>query len=181
MHKQGRFEQAVEKYREALRLNPDLVNAQYNWCIASLALKRYAEADERCAKAIGLNPFYLKAYLGRGEALARRGEKEEASSQFHKALEIEPEETPLGICTSSGTVSHSFSFGKADAVIVLSASAALADAAATAIANIIKKQDDIPLGIEFAQGIEGVGGVVVIKGDNMGLWGEVRISSTPAK
>src|SRR4030043_2287009 len=51
------------------------------------------------------------------------------------ALEINPQETPLGVCTSSGTVGHSLSLGAADAVIALSHSAALADAAATAIGN----------------------------------------------
>jgi ApbE superfamily uncharacterized protein (UPF0280 family) len=92
------------------------------------------------------------------------------------SLEIEPEETPLGICTSSGTVGHSLSLGSADAVIVLSSSAALADAAATGIGNLIKEAADIPKGIEFAQGIEGLKGVVIIKGDKMGLWGKVKIS-----
>jgi hypothetical protein len=91
------------------------------------------------------------------------------------ALEIAPEETPLGVCTSSGTVGHSLSLGKADAVIVLSPSAALADAAATAIGNIIEEADDIPRGIELAQDIKGVKGAVIIKGDKLGLWGEVRI------
>ena len=91
------------------------------------------------------------------------------------ALQIEPAETPLGICTSSGTVGHSLSFGRADAVIVLSPSTALADAAATAIGNIVDDNDDITRAVEFAQGIDGVGGVVVIKGERMGMWGQVRL------
>ena len=91
------------------------------------------------------------------------------------ALQIEPRETPLGVCTSSGTVGHSLSFGKADAVIVLSQSTALADAAATAIGNIVESSDDIPRAVEFAQGIHGVGGVVVIKGERMGMWGQVKL------
>ncbi|GAH70559.1 unnamed protein product, partial [marine sediment metagenome] len=66
-------------------------------------------------------------------------------------LEISGEETPIGICTSSGTVGHSLSYGKADAVIVLSPSATLADAAATAIGNVITQQDNIPMGIELAK------------------------------
>lgn len=93
-------------------------------------------------------------------------------------LEIEPEETPMGICTSSGTVGHSISFGRADAVIVLSRSTALADAAATATANRVKKVGDIPEGIAFAQGIVGLGGVVIVKDDRMGVWGRVKLSST---
>ncbi|TET16472.1 MAG: UPF0280 family protein [Dehalococcoidia bacterium] len=90
-------------------------------------------------------------------------------------LEINGADTPLGICTSSGTVGHSLSYGKADAVIVLSKSATLADAAATAIANLIKQPGDIPSGIELAKGIEGVLGVIIIKDDNTGLWGKVKI------
>jgi len=96
------------------------------------------------------------------------------------SLEINGRDTPMGICTSSGTVGHSLSYGKADAVIVLSKSAALADAAATAIGNLIIQPDDIPSGIEFAQGIDGLSGVVIIQGDKMGLWGKVKIRQTPA-
>ncbi len=96
------------------------------------------------------------------------------------ALGISGEETPMGICTSSGTVGHSLSFGKADAVIVLAKSATLADAAATAIGNLIIQPGDIPLGIEFAQSIDGVRGVIIIKDDKMGLWGEVKICPTSA-
>ena len=91
------------------------------------------------------------------------------------ALEILPGETPLGISTSSGTVGHSLSLGSADAVIVLSSSAALADAAATALGNIVKAADDIPKVIEEAQSIEGLGGVVAIIGDKMSVWGKMRI------
>lgn len=91
------------------------------------------------------------------------------------ALEIEPNETPLGVCTSSGTVGPSLSFGQADAVVVLSDSAALADAAATAIGNQIGRESDIPRGLKFARGISGVRGVVIIKGPEMGIWGRVRI------
>ena len=91
------------------------------------------------------------------------------------ALEIVPEETPLGIGTSSGTVGHSLSLGSADAVIALSSSAALADAAATALGNMVRHADGIPRAIEKARGIEGLRGVVIIVGDKMGVWGRVRI------
>jgi ApbE superfamily uncharacterized protein (UPF0280 family) len=96
------------------------------------------------------------------------------------ALEIEPNETPLGVCTSSGTVGHSLSYGAADAVIVLSPSTALADAAATAIANLISEGDDIATGIEFARNVEGLKGLVIIVGERLGAWGEVRICSVQA-
>ncbi|HEY40592.1 MAG TPA: UPF0280 family protein [Dehalococcoidia bacterium] len=91
------------------------------------------------------------------------------------ALEIQASETPLGICTSSGTVGHSISFGKADAVIVLAPCTALADAAATAIGNLIKEESDIPQGLDFAREIDGLRGVVIIKNEKMALWGQVKI------
>jgi hypothetical protein len=88
---------------------------------------------------------------------------------------IRPEETPLGICTSSGTVGHSLSFGKADAVCILSRSAALADAAATAVGNIIQEKKDIELGLERGKEIEGVLGTLIIVGEKMGVWGNIKL------
>ncbi|MFC1708627.1 UPF0280 family protein [Candidatus Omnitrophota bacterium] len=99
------------------------------------------------------------------------------SSTFSKkiGLEIKAKDTPIGICTSSGTIGHSLSFGKADAVAVLSKSTLLADAAATKIGNLIKTKEDIPQGIKFAKKVEGIKGVVIIKDDKMGVWGDVSI------
>ncbi len=94
-------------------------------------------------------------------------------------LEIDGRDTPLGICTSSGTVGHSLSFGKADAVVVLSGSATLSDAAATAIGNIINRPADIQSGIELARDIGGLRGVVIIKDEGIGVWGEVKLCQTP--
>jgi hypothetical protein len=93
------------------------------------------------------------------------------------AFVVQPGETPLGVCTSSGTVGHSLSFGKADAVVVFSPSTSLADAAATAICNIVQTASDIPQAIEFAQGVKGLKGVAIIKGDKIGLWGQIKLAS----
>jgi ApbE superfamily uncharacterized protein (UPF0280 family) len=92
------------------------------------------------------------------------------------ALEVWPEETPMGMCTSSGTVGHSLSYGAADAVIAVSPSTALADAAATAIGNMVKDATDINKAIEYAMSVDGLDGIVVIKGSDMGVWGKVRLS-----
>jgi uncharacterized protein len=93
------------------------------------------------------------------------------------ALKIYPQKTPLGVCTSSGTVGHSLSLGVADAVTVISASAALADAAATMTCNQVKSESDIRQAIAIAQQIEGVLGVVVIVGEQIGAWGDVELVS----
>ncbi len=93
-------------------------------------------------------------------------------------LEIAAKETPLGISTSSGTVGHSLSFGKADAVAVLADTAILSDAVATAIGNIIITPADIPQGIARAQSIPGVRGLVIIKDEEMGIWGSIQLRRT---
>ena len=91
------------------------------------------------------------------------------------ALEIRPDQTPLGICTSSGKVGPSLSFGRADAVVVLSQSVALADAVATACGNLVQTVDDLERTLQFASAITGVTGVLVIKDDRLAVWGNVKL------
>lgn len=91
------------------------------------------------------------------------------------ALRIKPEMTPCGICTSSGTVGHSLSFGKADAVVVISKDTCLADATATSVGNIVKSHTDIEKGVEFAKAIPGINGILIIVGDQLGAWGDIEL------
>lgn len=81
----------------------------------------------------------------------------------------------LGLCTSSGTVGHSLSTGRADAACVLARSCALADAAATAIGNRIITPKDIEPAITFGRSIPGVLGIVVVLGSEIGAWGQVEL------
>lgn len=90
-------------------------------------------------------------------------------------LQLEPGREPLAVCTSSGTIGHSLSHGRADAVCIVARQCALADAAATAVGNCVSSSETIPEAIRFARTIEGVEGVVVICGEQMGLWGDLRI------
>lgn len=91
------------------------------------------------------------------------------------AIEIGPYERGVGVCTSSGTVSHSLSFGRSDAVVIISEDAALADAAATAAGNVLKEPGLIEETIDMARSISGVIGIVAIAGDKMGSWGRVKL------
>ncbi|WP_027363251.1 UPF0280 family protein [Desulfotruncus alcoholivorax] len=92
------------------------------------------------------------------------------------AIEIEPHQTPLGICTSSGTVGHSLSFGCADAVVILAPSTALADAVATATGNIVQSEADLQAAVDFAMGIKSVTGAMVIKNDKLAAAGNIRLA-----
>jgi uncharacterized protein len=90
-------------------------------------------------------------------------------------LKISHDRLPLGIGTSSGTVGHSMSYGRADAATVIAESAALADAAATALGNRIVKKRDIEPALEWVNSLEGVRGAVVILGEYIGFLGEVEL------
>jgi ApbE superfamily uncharacterized protein (UPF0280 family) len=87
---------------------------------------------------------------------------------------VKPEDSPLGICTSSATVGPSLSFGKADAVCVISPSATLADAAASAVGNKVKSRQDIKAALNFGIKIPGVSGIIIICGNDMGAIGKVE-------
>jgi ApbE superfamily uncharacterized protein (UPF0280 family) len=99
----------------------------------------------------------------------------ESPLSYKIRLKIDADKTPIGICTSSGTVGPSLSLGKADAVCVLAETATLADAAASSVGNIVRSGRDITRGIERSQQIEGILGVVIIVGDRMGAWGDVEL------
>jgi len=95
---------------------------------------------------------------------------------FRVGLKIPGASHGWGVCTSSGTVGPSLSFGRTDAVCVLAPSASLADAAATAVGNLVGSPADIPDGLEKAQSIPGLTGVVVIIGDKLGAWGDMELT-----
>jgi len=77
-----------------------------------------------------------------------------------------------GICTSSGTLGHSFSKGNADALTIVSRATPLADAWATALANQVRGKEDIPplLG-RIAEIPEILAGVIIAEGE-LGIRGE---------
>ena len=93
------------------------------------------------------------------------------------AFKLAASQMPCGICTSSGTVGHSLSFGKADAVTIIAPSTALADACATAIGNMIATVSDIATGLKVAEQTVGIDGAVIIVGTQIGAWGKVQFVS----
>ena len=83
---------------------------------------------------------------------------------------------PIGVATSSGQFSHAFSFGDAEAVTIFAVEAGVADAAATAVANLItgdNVQGVIRQGIDRALGIDGVQGVFILYRGVVGKAGQV--------
>jgi ApbE superfamily uncharacterized protein (UPF0280 family) len=76
-----------------------------------------------------------------------------------------------GVCTSSHTVGHSRSFGRADAVTVVAEDCIQADAAATSIANRIHGPDDLERELERAAMRKGIRGLVACCGGKLAAFG----------
>ena len=108
------------------------------------------------------NPFNVGLYAGTAPVSAQIG------------FQILPSDCPIGIGTSSGTVGHAFSFGKADAATVFAENAAIADATATAVCNMVRGQDiqqSVETGINFAKSLRFVRGAIIVRGEYIGSTG----------
>ena len=82
---------------------------------------------------------------------------------------------PLGVCSSSSTIGHSLSMGRADLVSIASPSAAFADGAATALGNKIRVALDMKKVATWAQGIDRIMGGLIILDTSMATWGDIEL------
>ena len=93
------------------------------------------------------------------------------------AFEIKPQRGKLGICTSSGKIGHSISFGEADSVTVISKSPSLADGLATRIANDVcgkTSEDKVVNAVESAENYsEFFRGVLIISQNHVATVGKI--------
>ena len=98
------------------------------------------------------------------------------ASPFSNRLAFEVDASAgVGVCTSSGTVGPSLSFGRADAVVAIATDAAEADAAATALANRLKTPADIDDVLNDEQTQDALVGLIACIGDHIGFWGDVTL------
>jgi ApbE superfamily uncharacterized protein (UPF0280 family) len=91
---------------------------------------------------------------------------------------VPAEEFPCSFCASSARIGHSLSFGKADLVVARSRDAALADAAATALANALTGAQAMDRVLAMARAWEGIGldGVFAQCEGRIGVWGKMELS-----
>ncbi|MDY6960051.1 MAG: UPF0280 family protein [Halobacteriota archaeon] len=89
------------------------------------------------------------------------------------AFKVKPRDSILGICTSSGKIGPSISFGNSDAVTVISGNTSVADSAATAIGNLVTDEKSINNAINNFSGIDGIDGILIICDGRIGTWGDL--------
>lgn len=89
------------------------------------------------------------------------------------AFVLQPEDLPLAICSSSSAMGHSLSLGQCDLVTVTAKKAALADSVATLACNQISAITDLEPVLNKAGTLPGVQGILAVKGDQIGLFGNL--------
>jgi hypothetical protein len=93
-------------------------------------------------------------------------------------IRIQPHEFPCAFCSSSSTIGHSLSLGHGDLVVVRSRDAALADAAATALGNMVDGPSSVSAVVSRAKRWrkDGLDGVLVQCGESLAVWGMMELN-----
>lgn len=93
------------------------------------------------------------------------------------AFEIKPRRNPLAICTSSGKIGHSISFGQSDSVTVIGKSCSICDGLATKIANSVvgeTSEDKVVNAVECGERFyEFFDGVLIVCDGNVATLGKL--------
>jgi Flp pilus assembly protein TadD len=88
--RQGKLDEAVPRFVEALRINPGFAEAQSDLGVALTRQGKLDEAGRRFVEALRLKPGYAEAQNNLGVVLYRQGKFDEAVQRFVEALRINP-------------------------------------------------------------------------------------------
>ena len=92
----GNFDEAIAKFNEAIKTNPQCPDCYYNIGVAQSGKKDYASAEAAYKKAIEQNPNSADSYNGLAQALTAQKKSDEASAAAKKAAELMAASTPAG-------------------------------------------------------------------------------------
>ncbi len=87
----GRWDEAVQSYEQAIRLNPGDVDAQVNRSVALIRLQRFEEALDACDRALKLQPNSANGHSNRGMVLRQLGRLDAALAAYDMAMRFQPD------------------------------------------------------------------------------------------
>lgn len=90
LYQQGRFEEAVHAYTQALSLAPDAAEALHNRVAALFQLKRWHDAHVAVNEAIAQLPGMAELYTLRGSIAQECGALEDAAASYTQAIALKP-------------------------------------------------------------------------------------------
>ncbi|MDO8805942.1 MAG: tetratricopeptide repeat protein [Elusimicrobiota bacterium] len=88
---QGKTDEAVKHYLEALRIKPDFVQAHYNLGLILAAQGKTDEAVKHYREALRIKPDYEQVHSKLGIVMAAQGKTDEAVKYYLEALRINPD------------------------------------------------------------------------------------------
>jgi protein O-mannosyl-transferase len=91
LSKEGRLNEAISQYREALRLKPDDADAHYDLANALYRKGLWDEAISEYREDLKLSPDDPEGHNNLGAVLFRKGNVNEAINQFQEALRLKPD------------------------------------------------------------------------------------------
>jgi len=87
----GRYQDAIETYKQSIRIKPDSAEAHNNLGVAYHSLGRYQDAVEAYKQAIRIKPDLADAHYNLGVAYDRLGRYQDAIEVFKQAIRIKPD------------------------------------------------------------------------------------------
>ncbi len=90
---EGKYDEAIAEYKEALKYNPDDTNTLFNLGIVYLKINKPNEAVKVFSRVVEIDDKDFEAYNLLGLAYRGLGKKEEAKKAWEKSLSIEPHQT----------------------------------------------------------------------------------------
>ena len=88
----GDVDEAILKYKQSLRLNPDYPEARYNLGSALLQQGEVEGATKECERAIELQPNDPDAHVILGNAFMAKQDLDRAINEYQRALALRPED-----------------------------------------------------------------------------------------
>ena len=98
---QGRIEEAIDAYRQALALRPDSAPAHNNLGVMLRSINLFAEAAAHFRAAIARNPELAETHNNLASVLVMQGQLDEAIAHYQQAIVINPDflDARVGIAT----------------------------------------------------------------------------------
>ncbi len=87
----GQTDDAIEHFREALRIKPDFQEAHDNLGHALASKGQTDDAIEHFREALRIKPDFVYAHNNLGSALAKKGQTDDAIKHYREALRIKPD------------------------------------------------------------------------------------------
>ncbi len=95
MVRQGRFDEAIAQFRQALAIDPNAAEVHCNLGNVLVGQRRFSEAISHYQQALRINPDAAETHHGLATLLLAQGQTEQAMAHWREALRVQPENVPL--------------------------------------------------------------------------------------